>query len=195
MQAVGRWVLRRRFPLLRGYVQQKCALRQLRISLDASAFVKVLRLDCRHFRREVLWWILIRDILQYSFSLPSSVCLCCLAAISSPSSTSRGVSSSTRGIGLHFNHSHAVLLLLCRQADGRWGPNTKMFVNAVGMHPDRLTNMYFAYIFVLRAVGKARPFLMVRYFVVFEAREKAERSYAWERITLRVSTVEGGSIR
>ena len=46
--------------------------------------------------------------------------------------------------------------------DGRWGPNTKMFVNAVGMHPDRLTNMYFAYVFVLRAIGKARPFLMVR---------------------------------
>lgn len=37
-----------------------------------------------------------------------------------------------------------------------------MFVNAVGMHPDRLTNMYFAYVFVLRAIGKARPFLMVR---------------------------------
>lgn len=45
--------------------------------------------------------------------------------------------------------------------DGRWAPNTKMFVNAVGMHPDRLTNMYFAYVFVLRAIGKARPFLMV----------------------------------
>lgn len=37
-----------------------------------------------------------------------------------------------------------------------------MFVNAVGMHPDRLTNMYFAYVFVLRAIGKASPFLMVR---------------------------------
>ena len=38
-----------------------------------------------------------------------------------------------------------------------------MFVNAVGMHPDRLTNMYFAYVFVLRAIGKARPLLMVRH--------------------------------
>lgn len=36
-----------------------------------------------------------------------------------------------------------------------------MFVNAVGMHPERLINMYFAYVFVLRAIGKARPFLMV----------------------------------
>lgn len=49
-------------------------------------------------------------------------------------------------------------------ADGRWGPNIKMFVNAVGMHPDRLTNMYFAYVFVLRAIGKARPFLNVSFF-------------------------------
>lgn len=48
--------------------------------------------------------------------------------------------------------------------DGTWGPNTKMFVNAVGMHPDRLTNMYFAYVFVLRAIGKAGPFLMTHDF-------------------------------
>ncbi len=50
----------------------------------------------------------------------------------------------------------------CCCTDGTWGPNTQMFVNAVGMHPDRLTNMYFAYVFVLRAIGKAGPSLMVR---------------------------------
>eukprot|EP00903_Cladosiphon_okamuranus_P017822 g16401.t1 len=48
--------------------------------------------------------------------------------------------------------------------DGTWGPNIQMFVNAVGMHPDRLTNMYFAYVLVLRAIGKARPFLMAYEF-------------------------------
>lgn len=33
------------------------------------------------------------------------------------------------------------------------------FTRAVGMHPDRLTNMYFAYLFLLRALAKAAPLL------------------------------------
>ncbi|CAN0035589.1 unnamed protein product, partial [Choristocarpus tenellus] len=44
--------------------------------------------------------------------------------------------------------------------DGSWGPNVEFFTKAVGMHPDRLTNLYFAYVFVLRAIGKARPWLL-----------------------------------
>ncbi|CAN0378409.1 unnamed protein product, partial [Discosporangium mesarthrocarpum] len=47
-----------------------------------------------------------------------------------------------------------------RFEDGTWGKNLKLFTWAVGMHPDRLTNLYFAYVFVLRAIGKARPWLL-----------------------------------
>ncbi|OQS06886.1 endoplasmic oxidoreductin [Thraustotheca clavata] len=41
-----------------------------------------------------------------------------------------------------------------------WGPNTKMFVARVGAFPERLQNMYFTYLFVLRAVGRYREVLL-----------------------------------
>jgi Endoplasmic Reticulum Oxidoreductin 1 (ERO1) len=40
-----------------------------------------------------------------------------------------------------------------------WGPNIQFFTSAVGAHPDRLTNLYFAYLFCLRALAKAAPLL------------------------------------
>ena len=39
--------------------------------------------------------------------------------------------------------------------EGRWGTNLPLFVRAVGSHPDRLSNLYFTFLFVLRAVAKA----------------------------------------
>jgi len=44
-------------------------------------------------------------------------------------------------------------------ADDSWGPNTKLYLRGVGMYPDRLTNLYFSYLFVLRAIAKAGPIL------------------------------------
>ena len=40
-------------------------------------------------------------------------------------------------------------------ADGRSGTNIPLFVRAVGSHPDRMSNLYFTFLFVLRAVTKA----------------------------------------
>ena len=39
--------------------------------------------------------------------------------------------------------------------DGKWGTNLPLFVKAVGSHPDRMSNLYFTFLFVLRAVVKA----------------------------------------
>lgn len=39
--------------------------------------------------------------------------------------------------------------------DGRWDTNIPLFVRAVGSHPDRISNLYFTFLFVLRAVVKA----------------------------------------
>ncbi|OQR98785.1 endoplasmic oxidoreductin [Achlya hypogyna] len=41
-----------------------------------------------------------------------------------------------------------------------WGLNTQMFVDRVGAFPERLQNMYFTYLFVLRAVGRYREVLL-----------------------------------
>jgi ERO1-like protein alpha len=44
--------------------------------------------------------------------------------------------------------------------DDRWGVNTPLFVERVGSHPERLQNLYFTYLFVLRAVGRYREVLL-----------------------------------
>jgi len=43
--------------------------------------------------------------------------------------------------------------------DGHWGYNIPLFFKAVGSHTDRLNNLYFTFLFVLRAVVKAGDFL------------------------------------
>ena len=43
--------------------------------------------------------------------------------------------------------------------EGYWGHNINLFVKAVGSHPNRLTNLYFSFLFVLRAVARAGPAL------------------------------------
>ena len=41
-----------------------------------------------------------------------------------------------------------------------WGPNIPLFVHAVGSHSERLANLYFAFLFVTRAVVKAGDVLV-----------------------------------
>lgn len=40
-------------------------------------------------------------------------------------------------------------------ADGHWNTNGPFFARAVGAYPDRLNNLYFTFLFMLRAVMKA----------------------------------------
>jgi hypothetical protein len=42
---------------------------------------------------------------------------------------------------------------------GEWGPNLAIFQKNVGVHKKRLNNMYFGFLFVLRAVTRAGPIL------------------------------------
>ena len=45
-------------------------------------------------------------------------------------------------------------------SNGEWGPNIPLFVNAVGAHSERLANLYFAFLFVTRAVVKSADILV-----------------------------------
>ena len=42
-----------------------------------------------------------------------------------------------------------------------WDPNLEMFMRTVGNWPDRVDNLYFLYMFVLRALSKAKPTLQL----------------------------------
>jgi len=44
--------------------------------------------------------------------------------------------------------------------EGRWGPNYPLFHRAVGDHRDRVNNLFFAFLFVLRAVVKSKESLL-----------------------------------
>lgn len=46
--------------------------------------------------------------------------------------------------------------------EGRWGTNVPLFVRAVGSHPARVSNLYFTFLFLARAVAKASE-LLVQY--------------------------------
>ncbi|KAM3577776.1 hypothetical protein VYU27_000319 [Nannochloropsis oceanica] len=59
--------------------------------------------------------------------------------------------------GLQSSISTHLALDYYDSAQDRWCPNTALFVEKVGMHPERIHNLYFAYLFLLRAINMAGP--------------------------------------
>lgn len=42
---------------------------------------------------------------------------------------------------------------------GKWSPNPERYMESLGQHPDRVKNLHFSFVVMLRAVKKAAPFL------------------------------------
>ncbi|KAK3845216.1 MAG: endoplasmic reticulum Oxidoreductin 1-domain-containing protein, partial [Linnemannia gamsii] len=61
--------------------------------------------------------------------------------------------------GLHASISIHICDEWFNQTTGKWGPNLDCFVSRVGMHPERLENIYFDYVVLLRAVTKISDYL------------------------------------
>ncbi|RIA91737.1 hypothetical protein C1645_692420 [Glomus cerebriforme] len=61
--------------------------------------------------------------------------------------------------GLHSSISIHICDEFLNKTTGQWGPNLECFVDRVGSHPERLQNVYFNYIFLLRAISKAADYL------------------------------------
>ncbi|KAG0013168.1 hypothetical protein BGZ80_011251, partial [Entomortierella chlamydospora] len=61
--------------------------------------------------------------------------------------------------GLHASISIHICDEWFNQTTGEWGPNLDCFISRVGMHPERLENIYFDYVVVLRAVSKISDYL------------------------------------
>ncbi|KAG0263587.1 hypothetical protein BG011_008531 [Mortierella polycephala] len=61
--------------------------------------------------------------------------------------------------GLHASISIHICDEWFNQTTGVWGPNLDCFISRVGMHPERLENIYFDYVVLLRAVSKISDFL------------------------------------
>ncbi|KAI9834796.1 MAG: hypothetical protein M1819_002882 [Sarea resinae] len=61
--------------------------------------------------------------------------------------------------GMHASISSHLCWEHLNQSTGEWGPNLKCYEERLHKHPERLTNLYFNYAMVLRAIEKLRPTL------------------------------------
>uniref|UniRef100_A0A1D1YJQ4 Endoplasmic oxidoreductin-1 n=1 Tax=Anthurium amnicola TaxID=1678845 RepID=A0A1D1YJQ4_9ARAE len=61
--------------------------------------------------------------------------------------------------GLHSSISIHLCDEYLNQTTGQWGPNLECFITRVASHPERLQNVYFNYVVLLRAISKAGDYL------------------------------------
>ncbi|ORX37674.1 endoplasmic reticulum Oxidoreductin 1-domain-containing protein [Kockovaella imperatae] len=61
--------------------------------------------------------------------------------------------------GLHASISIHICHEYLDQTTGEWSPNLQCFINRLATHPERLSNVYFNAVLLLRAVARAGPYL------------------------------------
>ncbi len=61
--------------------------------------------------------------------------------------------------GMHASISTHICWDYLNQTTGKWGPNLQCYEERLGSHPERVSNVYFNYALVLRAVEKLRTYL------------------------------------
>lgn len=61
--------------------------------------------------------------------------------------------------GMHASISAHICWDYLNQTTGRWGPNLECYEQRLHAHPERISNLYFNYALVLRAVAKLRGYL------------------------------------
>ncbi|KAI9875160.1 MAG: endoplasmic oxidoreductin-1 [Pleopsidium flavum] len=61
--------------------------------------------------------------------------------------------------GMHASISSHLCWDYLNQTTGNWGPNIQCYEERLANHPERVSNLYFNYALVLRAVGKLRTYL------------------------------------
>ncbi|GAA5907739.1 hypothetical protein JCM5296_007457 [Sporobolomyces johnsonii] len=62
--------------------------------------------------------------------------------------------------GLHASISVHICDDYLDQTTGQWAPNLDCFITRIGQHPERLENMYFTYVLLLRALSRSGPQLL-----------------------------------
>ncbi|CAG8487719.1 7759_t:CDS:10 [Ambispora gerdemannii] len=61
--------------------------------------------------------------------------------------------------GLHSSISIHICDEYLNQTTGEWRPNLDCFISRIGSHPERIQNVYFNYVVLLRAISKLSPYL------------------------------------
>ncbi|CDR41399.1 RHTO0S06e01486g1_1 [Rhodotorula toruloides] len=76
--------------------------------------------------------------------------------------------------GLHASISVHICDDYLDQSTGLWSPNLDCFITRIGQHPERLENMYFTYVLLLRALSRAGPQLVQTLEATHAARNEVE---------------------
>ena len=61
--------------------------------------------------------------------------------------------------GMHASISSHICNDYLNQTTGQWGPNLQCYTDRLATHPERVSNLYFNYALLLRAVSKLRTYL------------------------------------
>jgi len=61
--------------------------------------------------------------------------------------------------GMHASISTHICFDYLNQTTGTWGPNLQCYLDRLATHPERISNLYFDYAILLRAVSKLRTYL------------------------------------
>ena len=61
--------------------------------------------------------------------------------------------------GLHASISIHICHEYLDQQTGEWSPNLQCFITRLASHPERLSNVYFNAVLLMRAVARAAPYL------------------------------------
>ena len=75
--------------------------------------------------------------------------------------------------GMHASISTHICHDYLNQTTGNWGPNLQCYQDRLASHPDRISNLYFNYALVLRAVAKLRTYLQNYTFCSGDPRQDA----------------------
>ncbi len=76
--------------------------------------------------------------------------------------------------GMHASISSHLCWDYLNQTTGNWGPNLQCYEERLGNFPERVSNLYFNYALVLRAVGKLRTYLKNYTFCSGDPRQDLE---------------------
>jgi ERO1-like protein beta len=74
--------------------------------------------------------------------------------------------------GMHTSISTHLCWEYLNQTTGEWGPNLQCYKDRIHAFPDRVSNLYFNFALVLRAVAKLGPFL--KYYYTFCSQDPAQ---------------------
>jgi ERO1-like protein beta len=93
----------------------------------------------------------------------------------------RVISGMHASISMHLCHDYL------NQSTGLWAPNLQCYIDRLHTHPERISNLYFNYALVLRAVAKVGPYLQNYTFCSGDAAQDRDTKDKLQTLTMKAA--------